>query len=347
MDVTVLIVVVAAVALACGAAAGFAARGRRPSAGALPLERLEARLDVQTSEVRRLADAARAGDAVSSQVGGHVAAQLAAARESLGRLAVGEQQRLAREEETVQMIKRLSTVLGGGQSKGRAGENVLRAQLDALPPGMLGIEFRVNGKVVEYSLELPDGRRLPVDSKWSGDAELAALEGADEGDREQCERAVERIVALRAKEVAAYLDPALTAPVAVAAVPDAAYAVLRRAHADAFAKGVVIVPYSTAMPTLLFLHSLVSRFGSVGDVRACLSELSGVFDSIESVLENKLARAVTMLTNGNDEMRSHVGKARGSLARGRGVQTAALAASDGQIAAEALRLEHAALRAVE
>ena len=34
-------------------------------------------------------------------------------------------------------------------------------------------------------------------------------------------------------------------------------------------------------------------------------------------LENKLARASTMLQNANDELRTHVGKARGAVARGR------------------------------
>ena len=34
-----------------------------------------------------------------------------------------------------------------------------------------------------------------------------------------------------------------------------------------------------------------------------------------AVVENKLARAATMLTNGADELRSNLGKARGSIAR--------------------------------
>jgi len=103
----------------------------------------------------------------------------------------------------------------------------------------------------------------------------------------------------------------------VAAVPDAAYAVLRRAHADAFARGVVIVPYSTALPVLLFVYSLVSRFGTAGDVESCLAEISSLLDAMAGVVENKIARATTMLANGADELRSSVGKARGSLARGR------------------------------
>jgi hypothetical protein len=130
-------------------------------------------------------------------------------------------------------------------------------------------------------------------------------------------REVERIVAGRAREVAAYLDPALTAPVAVAAVPDAAYAVLKRAHADAFSRGVVIVPYSAALPVLLFLYSLVARHGSSGDVDGCLTELGAVLDTMEAVFENKLTRAATMLANGTDELRAQLGKARGSIARAR------------------------------
>jgi hypothetical protein len=165
---------------------------------------------------------------------------------------------------------------------------------------------------------LPDGRRLPVDSKWTALAEIEALEAAtDPSQREALAREVEKQVTLRAREVAQYLDPALTAPVAVAAIPDAAYAVLRRAHADAFGRGVVIVPYSTALPVLLFLYSLAGRFGDAGDARACLAEVAVLIDAIEGVLENKIAKAGTMISNGSEEMRSCLGKARASVARGR------------------------------
>ena len=215
-----------------------------------------------------------------------------------------------------EVIKRLSTVLAGGASKGRGGENVLREHLAQLPPGMLVTDLRVGGKVVEFGLLLPDGRRLPIDSKWTALAELEALEAADDHvTRDACARDVERAVAARAKEVAQYLDPAVTSQVAVAAVPDAAYAVLKRAHADAWAKGVVIVPYSSALPIVLFLYSLVQRFGDAADVQTSLAEVSSALEVMGAVVENKLARAATMLTNGADELRSNLGKARGSIAR--------------------------------
>ena len=74
----------------------------------------------------------------------------------------------------------------------------------------------------------------------------------------------EKVVA-RTKEVAQYLDPSVTAPIAIAAVPDAVYGVLKRAHADAFAHGVVVVPYGSALPIVLFLYELVRRYGDGSD----------------------------------------------------------------------------------
>ena len=298
-------------ALGLGLGAAFVAL-RRPSNGWST--GLEARLEVQAAELRRLADASTTREGSTQQL----RSDLAGARRALETLAVREEERQVRERESWEVVRRLSSVLAGGGSRGRAGENVLREHLAQLPPGLLVTDLRVNGRVVEFGLELPDGRRLPIDSKWTALAELEALEAAtDPDERETRAREVERQVTIRAREVAQYLDPALTAPVAVAAVPDAAYGVLRRAHADAFARGVVIVPYSTALPVLLFLYSLAGRFGDAGDAHAALAEVSSLLDAMEGVLENKIAKAATMVSNGADDLRSGLGKARSSVARGR------------------------------
>jgi len=298
-------------AVIIGLLAGLAiALAKRPAGnGDGDLGRL---LDVQTAELRRLADAAAQRELASEQL----RQGLEGARRALDELRTRDQERRATDGEQREVIRRLATVLAGGASKGRAGEQVLRDHLSQLPPGMLTSDFRVNGRVVEFGLVLPDGRRLPIDSKWSALAELEALEAAtDVVQRDQCARAVERAVVSRTKEVAQYLDPALTAAVAVAAVPDAVFAVLKRAHADAFGHGVVVVPYSNALPIVLFLYELVRRYGDVSDAHASLTEVARVLDAMDAIVENRFAKAATMLTNGADEFRSHLGKARGSIAR--------------------------------
>jgi hypothetical protein len=272
-------------------------------------------LQAQAGELRRIADLAVRRDLADEQL----REGLDGARRALDELRTRDQERRAQDADQREVVKRLATVLAGGSSKGRAGEHILRSQLAELPPGMLATDLRVNGKVVEFALVLPDGRRLPIDSKWTAVGELEALEQAtDLTQRDACARAVERGVAARAKEVAQYLDPTVTAPAAVMAVPDAAYDALKRAHADAFARGVIIVPYGSALPIALFLYSLVRRFGDAADVQAVVSEVAVVLDALEGVVENRVQKAATMLANGADELRSQLGKARGSIARAQG-----------------------------
>src|SRR5580765_2015948 len=263
---SVTVVSIAVIALAAGLTIGVLGALLTVARRRAPDERgLREHVQLQAGELRRIADQGAQRDLASEQL----RQGLEGARRALEELRTHEQDRRATDGEQREVVRRLATVLAGGASKGRAGEFILREHLAELPPGMLVTDFRVNGKVVEFALLLPDGRRLPIDSKWSAVAELEALESArDAAERDACARAVERAVTARAKEVAQYLDPAVTAPVAVAAVPDAAYRVLKRAHADAYAKGVIIVPYGSALPIVLFLYSLVRRFGDAADVQA-------------------------------------------------------------------------------
>jgi hypothetical protein len=275
---------------------------------------LEAKLAETGAELRRVADGSawrdRGTDDLRREVSGF--------RDAIERLRVREEERRGREEQAWGVLQRVSAVLAGGYRTGRAGENVLLDSLGHLPPTMLVRDFRVGGRVVEFGLVLPDGSRLPIDSKWPAERELVALaEATDPQERDRLIRIIERTVADRAREVAGYLDPSVTASVAVAAVPDAAYAVLRRAHADAYRQGVIVIPYSLALPVALFLHGIVGRFGSASDAQACLADLAGILDSVEATVENKVARATAMLANGSDELRAHVGRARSALSRGR------------------------------
>lgn len=298
---------VAAVAavLAALVVAALARRGRDEFAGLLQtqsvrLDRLADSVGRQAAEDRELAEG------------------LAGARNALELMRARAEERMRSEEAGWNAIRRLEAVLAGGSGRGSAGENLVGEVLSDLPPGMLVSDFRVNGRVVEFALVLPDGLRLPVDSKWTGWRELDALDSeADPSTRARLCREIERQVSIRAREVAGYLDPATTTPFAVACIPDAVYAVCRKAHADAFTRGVVLVPYSTALPVLLSLFMLATRHGGADDMGACLAQLEGLVGGMEATLENKAVRAGTMLQNATEEWRSQLSRIRAVLARGR------------------------------
>jgi DNA recombination protein RmuC len=272
---------------------------------------LESRMAGADADLRRLADTA----AWRETAAGEMRQEVSALRQVIGMMEARNDERRARDEAAWAELQRVGSVLAGGQRSGRAGENVLREALSCLPPTMVVTDFQVNGRVVEFGLVLPDGRRLPVDSKWTADRELQALaEAEDPVERERLVRHVEQAVASRAREVAKYLDPTVTSPLALAVVPDAAYAVSRRAHAEAYRHGVIVISYSLALPLLLFLYGIVSRVGGAVDAQACLTDLSTLLAAMEGTLENKVERASTMLSNAAQEFRGHLGKARSTIA---------------------------------
>lgn len=282
-------------------------------------------IEAQSLRLDRLADALNR----QTRDEGDLRGDLSRTREVLESLRARTEERQRAEEDGWLAIRRLEAVLLGSAARGRAGENLLHEALSSLPPGMVLRDFQVNGKRVEFALIVPDGRRLPIDSKWAALREIETLEEEDDPVvRERAARRVEEEISRRAREVASYIDASLTTPFAVACVPDAAYAACRRAHAEAFSRGVVLVPYSTALPVLLSLFSLAARYGGAGDGRECLAELETLLDSVEQTLENKVARAAAMLTNAADELRNQVGRARGAVARGRGITSGSTEALD-------------------
>jgi DNA recombination protein RmuC len=312
---TILVAALAALAGAGIVAAVALAAARRPSRETGSAREVAALVDAHGVRIQRLADAL-GRQSLDDQA---VREGLVRVRAALEEMRLHAEERRQSEERGWEAIRRLESVLVGGTARGRAGENVLEEALGQLPAGMVVRDFRVNGRVVEFALILPDGRRLPVDSKWTAVPLLEALDGEDDpAAREGLSRRVEDEVARRAREVAGYLEASLTTPFAVACVPDAAYSACRRAHAEAFGRGVVLVPYSTALPVLLSLYALAARHGGATDAQACLAELDGLVEVMELTLENKVARATTMLQNAADEWRTSLGRARGALARGRG-----------------------------
>jgi DNA recombination protein RmuC len=228
------------------------------------------------------------------------------------------------EEEARQSLRRLEAVLAGSPSRGAAGENILEEALRHLPPDMVRRNVWVGGKVVEFGLQLPGGKLLPIDSKWPSSAALEELGRPDvlPARRVQLAASVEKDVERRVREVSQYIDPATTAPFALAAVPDAAYGVCRSAFAEAHRRHVMIVGYSMTLPYLLMLYQLHLQFARSVDMenlQACLMEIDRQLDALDAALENKLQRAVTMLGNAYQDGKQVTARIRASV---HGIQAA-------------------------
>jgi len=229
----------------------------------------------------------------------------------------------------MERLKADAEVLLGSRTRGAAGENILQDAFRQFPAEMIDMNFRVNGKVVEYALVLANGKRLPIDSKWPSPELLDRLsDGLQEPGKETTlVQEIERVLRLKVREVKQYIDPAATLGFAVAAVPDPVFNACRRAHLEAYREGVILMPYSMTIPYVLALFRLHLQYAKSIDLENLEGYLQQIDDNVASLdrlLENSIARGSTMIQNAFTDAKRNLGQMRGALAAMRAVPQAAL-----------------------
>ncbi|MFQ5817698.1 MAG: DNA recombination protein RmuC [Terriglobia bacterium] len=230
----------------------------------------------------------------------------------------GEYEPGKRIPEIHEATQRLMTVLAGGSGRGQAGELILAEVLREFPPSMLERDFKVDGKQVEFALVLPDGKRVPIDSKWAASDLLEKLEKITEPvAREALISEVESNVSQRAREVAKYLNPAVTTHIGIAAVPDAAYRHCRKAHIQAYQdKNVLVIPYSMAAPYLLALYNVHLKYGQaieLSNLQGYLTVIEQEVKNIDADLEGRVKEAGTRADNAYQSIKAALAKIRAAM----------------------------------
>jgi DNA recombination protein RmuC len=254
------------------------------------------------ASVLQLADATR-----------DIRGELAHAQRALAEVRALEQGRARQMDQAADSLRRLEAVVAGSSSRGTAGENILARALSQLPPDLLEINVAFGNKIVEYALRLPGGRFLPIDSKWTSVAVLERLEEAPAADRKRMVEQVVRDVRGRIREMAKYLDPERTLCLGLLAVPDAVYQVAPEAHGEGYREGVLVVPYSLALPYVLALYRLTLRFGCAVDTDQLaerIRSLDETFRRLDEEVEGRLSRGLVQIENAREALRDHVTEAR-------------------------------------
>jgi DNA recombination protein RmuC len=254
---------------------------------------------------------------LESQLQNHLKEGLEKTRDLIEELKKDEQIRSEREKEFLERIKRIDEIIGGTSAKGISGEEILRETFKKLPAEMIETNFQVNGKVVEFALILPNGKRLPIDSKWVAGRLVVALEKeTDQQKRKEIIEEIEKEVMRRIKEVRQYIDPHLTWGQAIAAVPDSVYAVCRNSHLKAREENVILMPYSMVLPLILYFYRLHLQYSISLDIENLQNHLISVaknLDQMENILENKIYRGATMVSNAYSEYKQLISRIRSSI----------------------------------
>jgi DNA recombination protein RmuC len=306
------------VAVAFAAATVLARRGPDPAtlAAVEGMTRELVRLARQHEDLRQ--DVARGREASVLQLAEtarEIHSQIGQAHRALAEVKALEVGRARQLDQAADSLRRLEAVVAGSSTRGVAGENILVRALSQLPPDLLELNVAFGNKVVEYALRLPGGRYLPIDSKWTSVAVLERLDVADQPapDRKRLSDQVVRDVRGRIKEMTKYLDPERTLNLGLLAVPDAVYAASPEAHSEGYRDGILVVPYSLALPYVLALYRLTVRFGCAVDTDQLAERLRALGECVRKLddeVEGRLSRGLVQLENAREALRDHLGEAR-------------------------------------
>jgi DNA recombination protein RmuC len=254
---------------------------------------------------------------LGSQLQDHLKEGIEKTRDLIEELRKSEEVRKEREKEFLERIKRVDEIIAGTSAKGISGEEILRETFKKLPPEMIETNFQVRGKVVEFALVLPNGKRLPIDSKWVAGKLLLDLEKeTNPQKKKEIIEEIEKEVIRRIKEVKQYIDPDLTWSQAIATVPDSVYAVCKNAHLRAREENVILMPYSMVLPLLLYIYRFHLQYAISLDLENLQNHLISIaknLDEMENVLENKIYRGATMVSNAYLEYKQLISRIKSSI----------------------------------
>ena len=322
--------VVSMVALAASGAALLLARGRPRPAPSAPegLERHLERLNMELARLGQAQERLRRDIQQGREDSLHGLAdmaqglqgRMASAQRELAAMKAIEQGRARQLDRAADSLRRLETVVAGSASRGAAGESILSRALGQLPPDLLETNAAFGGRVVEYALRLPDGRLLPIDSKWTSAGALERLETTDDSvERRRLLDRIARDVRTRIRDMEKYLDPERTLSLGMLAVPDAVHSAVPETHAEGWRSGVLVVPYSLALPFVLVIYRFAVRLGgAAADDRELGTQIARLVENLrrmDETVEGRMSRALVQLGNARDDVRAGIAGARRTAER--------------------------------
>ena len=217
-------------------------------------------------------------------------------------------------EETEALTRRIYNIMIGSYEKGRTGENYLRNTMNELMKiGLVRENVPIGSKVVEYCVVFNDGKLLAIDSKVVATRELEVLfdENTSDEDRVKLRESIRNGLKRKIEEVCEYIDPKLTLPCAVMAVPDSIVDLSSEIVPEAVRRNVLVVGYS-AVPQLIVYFVRIHGFYSIQmDLAELKDRLMAIQREISKLddrfFANRFEKPMRTLTNAVLRIREVIG----------------------------------------
>lgn len=231
-------------------------------------------------------------------------------------------------KQTQEQVTTIHSIPIGSYSKGKSGEQILRNTMaELVKGGFVETNIPFGSKVVEYGVRFRDGKILAIDSKFTATRELEMVnaDGISEEEKASITRDMVNAVSRRIGEVAEYIDPGMTLPFAVMAIPDSLMEYSPQFVGEASRRNVIVAGYSSAPSLVAYFLRVQEAYSLPKDIEELKESLQqielqlGRFD--EDFFANRFDRPLGTIQRASQDVRDAI-RASTRSARGEEVQEA-------------------------
>ena len=212
-------------------------------------------------------------------------------------------------------VAQFQRVIFGTKQRGESGEEILKTHLkEQIKVGMIKTNVNTGNGVVEFALDLGDGKFLPIDSKLPDVFELMERLEKEEEPREQnaIKKELKKKIESCIDDVAKYVNQPKTVDKCILAVPDNLIDMFPELTTTAIRKNVCIAGYSF---TYLLAHTLYDEYqryraeGDLGEYKKNVKVLFAIIDEIQKKTET-IERGLKMAEKANIEISDNTRRAK-------------------------------------
>ncbi|MFH0737101.1 MAG: DNA recombination protein RmuC [Candidatus Micrarchaeota archaeon] len=226
-----------------------------------------------------------------------------------------EQERLIQLQQMLSQMSQIQKLLSGTQSRGGAGENILKRYFhDLIRSNIIETDVIVGHNLkVEFGWKLDDGKYLPIDSKCHDVLDLIKELGTQDLEtQKKIKKKIQAKVDSSVQEVKKYQNLSKTCRLCIMAVPDAIYELVPELSSTALSEGVILTSYSNAA----LIGYLISQQYNADLEKGELTEYEHIIQDLLSMVSqihektDSIEKGLKIIKNANDDICNEVSKAK-------------------------------------
>ena len=238
-----------------------------------------------------------------------IAVQMAGLKKDLDRIFEPNEGEISKIHKNIESFNR--TILGTS-TRGKVGEQLLKEKLKPfIESGQIKTNVKIDGGVVEFAWELPDGNYVPVDAKLPDvDRLVKEFEETDDENKKRVGKEIKDKIKKQIPAIRKYQNSSKTIDRCVLVVPGSILGMFPELFEEGASQGVVVCSFENVYMHLFLLareHEILTEKGDVGKYKKILEQYQRIMENVREKT-GTIDRGMKIIETANDEIKDSARK---------------------------------------